>query len=588
MELSYDDIIKQASELAGYEKIPPSIDELLTNEYWLGPIIHKIFPFWQEQLRILYDTPISSKYQFVAMKSGAGCGKSMMVMICTLINYIRLCLLKDPYDFLGISNTTSIAIAFANTSKDRAEKILIKEFERILDQSPFIQDQKKLNGGKLPYIELVAGSKKSDFISYTIITAVLSEINNYPHKEGDTIALELLDEMISRFENRIGNTSVGSFSHIFLDSSEGTEASPMFKFLSEDRYKPHKDKILLIRAPIWIARKHETDRYWNLTPKSFFCYKGDSNITPFIADTKEEILKRDKVDIDRIIEVPSELKPYFISSITVALKDMAGESISQYGLFFENRELVNESLYLNKYYPDFISDISMTDDRRYIDEIREDLLTIPAHRKVHVRLDVGTSKDFTGVAVVYLDYVGEDDKGRKRPYYKAPIVMGISRPVNEQTSLTKLLNLVLDINEIREVAFCSTDQYQSLQIFQELKMNGIKSDFISVDRDDKQYNLLKSLMYEKSLLLPINELLRTELVELERIGKKIDHPKSGSKDCCDALVGAVWTIHQEGLEAADLSTSSKIENYHNIIKQNNQALKQRRLRYASFCGNRMR
>lgn len=576
-----DDIIKRASELAGYDRVPPSIEDLLTDEYWLGPIIHKIFPFWKEQLRLLYNTPISSPYQFVAMKSGAGCGKSMMVMICTLINYIRLCLLKDPYEFLGISSTTSLAIAFSNTSKDRAEKILIKEFERILEQSPFVQEQKKLNGGKLPYVELVSGSKKSDFISYTIITAVLSEINNYPHKEGDAIALELLDEMISRFENRIGNTSVGSFSHIFLDSSEGTESSPMFRFLSEDRYKPYKNKILLIRAPIWVARGHETDRYWNLTPKGFFCYKGDSNISPFIADTKEEILKRDKVDIDRIIEVPSELKPYFISSITVALKDMAGESISQYGLFFENRELVNEALYLDKYYPDYISDISMSDDRRYVDDIRQDLLTIPPHRKVHVRLDVGTSKDFTGLCVAYLDYIGEDEKGRKKPFYKAPIVMGISRPVNEQTSLTKLLNLILDINEIREVAFVSTDQYQSLHIHQELKMNGIESDFISVDKDDKQYNLFKSLIYEKSLLLPKNDLLKTELVELERVGKKIDHPKSGSKDCSDALVGAIWKLHQDGLEAADLSTTSKIDNYRSVIKANNEAMKIRRLRISS-------
>ena len=86
---------------------------------------------------------------------------------------------------------------------------------------------------------------------------------------------------------------------------------------------------------------------------------------------------------------------------------------------------------------------------------------------------------------------------------------------------------------------------------------GIESKYLSIDRTKEPYKTLRQVFGERRLKSFIHDYLFLELVNLEDLEKKIDHPQEftqkwdvagrkvqpmiGSKDCADALCGAVYS-----------------------------------------------
>jgi hypothetical protein len=120
----------------------------------------------------------------------------------------------------------------------------------------------------------------------------------------------------------------------------------------------------------------------------------------------------------------------------------------------------------------------------------------------------------------------------------------------------------IDFEKIREfiyklqdrgfpIAKVSLDGYQSVDMIQLLNKRDIKSEQLSVDKNDNAYQTLKELIYSHRLNYYNYKVLLRELEELKRVDKgKIDHPEisrkrsleendeRGSKDCSDAVAGA--------------------------------------------------
>ena len=223
----------------------------------------------------------------------------------------------------------------------------------------------------------------------------------------------------------------------------------------------------------------------------------------------------------------------------------------------------------------------MFDNEKLIDKLYDDILSIPIHRKVVVSIDLGIIKDKCGISIGYCDRFEYDkDNDSSKGIYHIPIVLSLSRLKGEETSISKIIEFLLDLNKIREIQMVTCDTYQSRVISQQMIINNIPCQSVSVDKDDSCYNVFKMLIYSNQLLLPKNELLEYEMLHLKRIkNNKVDHDKDKSKDSSDATCACAFTLSQLGIDTAELSTVSKIENYHNVIKQNNNAMKMRRLQY---------
>ena len=56
---------------------------------------------------------------------------------------------------------------------------------------------------------------------------------------------------------------------------------------------------------------------------------------------------------------------------------------------------------------------------------------------------------------------------------------------------------------------------------------------------------LKNVIYDQRIELIKHQLQEDELVNLKRMNNKFDHDSEHSKDCSDALCGAIWDLVEE-------------------------------------------
>ena len=64
----------------GYTETPPTIQEFISNDYYLGASLNSgesVFPFWREQLVDIYPTPFyeTNKYKVILLSGATGIGK---------------------------------------------------------------------------------------------------------------------------------------------------------------------------------------------------------------------------------------------------------------------------------------------------------------------------------------------------------------------------------------------------------------------------------------------------------------------------------------------------------------------------------
>ena len=98
--------------------------------------------------------------------------------------------------------------------------------------------------------------------------------------------------------------------------------------------------------------------------------------------------------------------------------------------------------------------------------------------------------------------------------------------------------------------------HNSSDMIQSLKKMGYNAELLSMDRNSIPYVGFRDLVYEGRCFLPVNELMKKELGNLEVTpdGTKVDHPEkfndgiAGSKDVADAIGGASFTALQKANE----------------------------------------
>lgn len=93
--------------------------------------------------------------------------------------------------------------------------------------------------------------------------------------------------------------------------------------------------------------------------------------------------------------------------------------------------------------------------------------------------------------------------------------------------------------------------HNSADMQQILKSKGINTEYVSADRTLEPYMTLKTVINMKRLDIYKYPPLEHELKQLELVkGKKVDHPKSGSKDLADALSCSIYTAIKDNMQGA--------------------------------------
>lgn len=336
------------------------------------------------------------------------------------------------------------------------------------------------------------------------------------------------------------------FGKMVTASSKNTDSD----FLSDhikNQLDAGNNHLYLVDEPQWKILPPEM-----FSDKKFYFTVGDRYKRGFVVpeENEDELhLQAYRDEGYEVVEAPAELRKNFLADYDIALRDIAGISVVG-AMGFIAQELITPNISQDRANPFFTDEIIVgTHDNATIEEFFHPEV-VPKNLKrcpLNIHLDLSETGDRTGIAGVVADgtKIVEDYTGRKivMPFFRELFVVGIKCPRGDRLSFQKVVNFIIWLRRSGfNVNTISTDQYQSSYLREVLNQQGFNTEKISVDASMDPYLGLRNALNDQRIELVKHQLQEDEMVKLQRVNNKIDHPADGSKDCSDCLCGAVWTL----------------------------------------------
>jgi hypothetical protein len=548
--LTEDDKILIFCKINGYNRIPPTIERLYSDSYYLGGQEffdggNMIYDFWKDNLKNIFPTCVNTSKPFLILSGAIGIGKSTVSKICLAMTYARLLCMKNPSRTLGLAPKPFSAVIY-----HRDEKVAYKEFRNwfvydVLEKSPFFKTIKP----NFKFQVLTSGPMSQAGLGSDVLVYILSEVNFYPNP---VRARGIIETCYGRFTSRFDNNAIRKVGNFIIDSSAKGDSS----------------------CTEWFLDNCPKDLMWNCKPthfdvkpqayseshgKTFDVYTGDGKYPAQIL--AEDYRLAEDQDPDRVIHVPIQLKIEAKQNLEKMLQDKCGISTSSSDSFFNGSVQHLSNCFKHKnIIPEVVTVDFYDKSDRLIDKVSPATKDIPFGSSIWLGLDLATSDDYTGISCVQFDgWI--NDNGVKSPKVKVYFCLGVSRKEGQETSLFHIFDLIVTLSK-RFNVIVSADQAFSKQILQDCEREGIKTNGrISTDLVPNQPALyLKNLILQESITIPENKRLLREAYDLRYVptskGYKIDHPKKatqnpglfdvnngiGSKDLWDSLASAVYSL----------------------------------------------
>jgi len=548
--------LQVAANLLGYREMPRSIDEFLDDPYYLGNVSKNLYPFWRDKLRIIFPTPIHTRYPILVFTGAIGTGKSTAVRFMAEYMKHRIACLYNPYDTLGFVPGKHLKFSFFHKTNTLAYTDFIEVMDKWEEASPYFMDL--YEGDRLEIIEQVADSIRSNNnIGSDVLFYNLSELNFIGYDR----AYDKLDQATKRWSSRFERIT-DYFGMVIIDTSSQSDDSIADDFIMNN---PYGDKVLPVHTNRWIVREHLN---WYGRKGWFDVFIGDGIHAPFIINPEKGKIVTPDMDPDRVIKVPEECRADFEFGLTTALQDIAGISVSASDRFFPDTTNLIKCFDLPQFGPDVVKFDFFDKTDKLIYRFDRSIREIPPDKIIFIRYDIGVTGDNTGLAIAYFDKWRWYDRNKnlKQPIINLPLAVGVNRFDDQETPIYHLQEFIMDLNQRFEIGMFTADQYASRQLFQNLTLEKIPNQYLSVDRTDEAAVYTKSLANAGCLHFPGNELLKKEACELKRVGMKVDHPATGSKDIWDAVCGVVFNLYQNLDKAGQLSVKYKVEAHTKFMK----------------------
>ena len=540
----------------GYNETPPTIDEFISDPYYLGDSLNfgqAVFPYWKNILVDIYPTPFfeTNKYKLIVLSGATGIGKSTVSSIIFLYDLARLLCMDEPQLLFKLPKSAKIFFTLTNSTLENVEEINYDPIINFIRQSPFFRSKfdnlKSKTSMFQKNIDINMVSRKRSLVGKNVFAASSDEINQeVTHGGSKGIVTEMYNRINSRFLLK-GNKWPA---HYTLISSATTESSLIQTIIDNAKDKEdesfNKDDILIISAPRFEILKHKMD-YCGQTFKIFI---GDYQSDPFFIKTEAEEKRAIQLDETKIYNVPSEHLGEFESDIYAGIRDVLGLAVSDVRTFIPFKDKIKQSLQLSRICE--LDEIILDADSKLIDFFNKDLIDSfkPGSQKV-VGLDIAYSGDRYGLAMVHIHDVIQNGALTEQVYW-VDFAVGIKAPKGKQLQLSQIREFIIELRGMgMGIEWVTADSFQSTDTLQLLAKQGINTKMNSVDRKKDAYHNMRSAILENRLFMPLNKILYKELVFLKEDEKKVDHPDFfpdgtvGSKDIADAVCSALWIAQNE-------------------------------------------
>lgn len=502
-------------------------------------------------------------YMEVIIKAGIGTGKSYFVaaLICYAA-HLLLCF-KDPHGYFGLSRDKPITCVNMSINEKQAKRVIFSSVRSFISKSPWF---KKFQRTVLKTsifldheaIELMCGnSTENSAIGLNLFMGVIDEAAFFIDNDEKSGADDLWEMIVNRISSRFGQCGMA----VAISSSLHDEDFINKKF---DESQKHPETMYGLELPTW--RGKDRDR---MSPEVFIFdsknltvldddmrykkkmkdgsisvsktkYKIGSKVynLPLDANKKKRLAFSNETLNERFWIIPMDFYHTFKKNPEKAARDIGVKAFRNQDLFIKLPTFVDKA---------FKSKLNFARTGGKW-KIKPNMTDEP----LFVHIDMGLNKqtksgdgDAAGIAVGYFNGYDEKCEGRPRTRIIALEQILRSQVTGEIRFSDVRARVMALVKAGYEIASVTIDGWQSVDTVQTFNSQGIFCEVLSVDRTVDPYEAAKEAMYEGRLEGPDHAVVKKEFKKLIVVkGKKVDHPKKGSKDCSDAIAGVVYGIAQ--------------------------------------------
>lgn len=563
--------------LVDFKEVPVSIEQFICDPMYLGETNRHgdaVYPFWKQTLNNIFNQ--GNKYNEIILSGATRIGKTSTAVIIVAYMLYRLMIYRNPHEYFKKKEISRFTIAFANLTKDLAAGVCYREFNDTLKECEWFNTHGKFSKSERNFyyvpegdkIDIVAASDSSHILGTQLWAIALDEVN---FSKAGVKDINISKQHMKQLYNTANARITGTFKlhgevygKMVTCSSKNTDSDYLSEHI-ETQINAGNKSLYLVDEPQWKVLPPEM-----FSESTFYITVGDRYKKGFVVaeENEDEVHLQEYRDQGyQVVEVPLDFKQNFKADYGIALRDIAGISVVG-AMGFITQESITPNVSQDRVNP-FFNDILVTGvhDNDTI-ENHFHLEVVPSKLKkcrMNIHIDFAEVSDRIGISgvcedgnKVILDIL--TNKKVVMPFYRQVFQIAIEAPRGDRMSFQKVLNFILYLRRSGfYIDVISTDQFQSSYVRETLTQQGFNVEKISVDRSEDPYIGLRNLLQDQRIELVKHQLQEDELVHLQRINGRIDHPpqrenastaeKGIGKDCSDALCGACWTLIQHSNEA---------------------------------------
>lgn len=567
-----------------YTRRPPTMEEFIMDEYWLGSRTRPtddnegIFPGWREIL--LRDFDLDSQVHNTVVTGSLGIGKSWVCCVIILYRIVLARLLRNPSHFFGMSRGSEIYYSILSITRAAVRETVFGDAMEFMGQSPYFREECNFNPDKKYTDNLIdlgnnitvnAGSKGWHVIGKNMMGILLDEGNFRLEKNPNLKAYSLYNNVRARIQNRFQKFRGFLPAISLLASSAADESSFTEKVKKEILEASQPKRQTIYQFAVYRIKSHTlrlSDRYfkvsYGLKSEDPRVLKGwyDKNGIPLDGEVPEVPSSGASTEL-----VPEDYFDGFRRSTKQYLMDISGISVGGSHRLLPStvdlEQCIDISTADGLRNPCKLKTISLSmDDKaemyQYLDQAvfltRRMSRVIPVRHPESLRfahVDLAT-QTMAGVSVGHLvgrqkveTYRAGEVFEEYRLVFEYDFILTITAGESSPISLGKIQNFFFWLRDYAGFRFglITADQWQSEMPLQTLQAAGFNVDKLSMDRTKTPYYEWRSAIQEKRLRLFRQDQLVHEASELLDLADKVDHPpedEGGSKDTSDSAAGAYY------------------------------------------------
>lgn len=545
-------------ELMGrqYRIHPVDPATFLTRPEYAGRYGKSLYKKWFDELCIVLD-PANGITEWI-LTGAIGLGKSTVAALALCYKLYRIGCLVSPTQFFNLMDDSGITFAVYSLFKYASQDNNYTTLKSMIDGIPFFRQNfprpKHLSNNAKDDLSfpnrvgVIAGSTELHALGLNLLCLLMDEVN-FMKETDDTATVEkvgqaqkLYTASLRRLESRFQYRGVTPGLMILI-SSRNAESSWLELHLQEVVGKPG---VHVSDYALWDVKKE----VMGYSGKRFFVEVGDfvhpSRIIERLGEAREGA---------QIVSPPIEHKPEFEKDIEGALRDIAGVANIGVSPLIRDRDAMKATVDTKLEHPftrksftiSHLDDIPIRDFFLH-DKVVQTVRSFPRPRlnpncPRFLHVDLAETNDAAGFAMGHISKISGTN-----PHISIDAMLRLQAPTHGMIDFSKIIDFIVYLQQecgypIKSISF---DRFQSTHARQILAKLGFETPYLSLDKTDEPYIVLRSTIQEGRLSVYDYEPFFTEMGRLvhNTKKKKVDHPEGGSKDVSDAVCGVVFRLTQ--------------------------------------------